>query len=281
LFPQELSLASLPDGGLVCVVRDISDRVLAEQAQRLYLLLSENTHDIILFIAPNGGIREANTAACTEYGYTHDELLRLGIKDLRAPEARATIPTQFAQVAKGPIVFETVQMRKDGSAFPVEVSAHSANYNGEQVIISVIRDVTERRRDGTTYPVEARLSLAETGGRTAIVVIFTDISERLAAEAEHTLILTAMDQVSEGIVIFDEDERLQYANQGLEHILGVPAASILGKTLAELPARPGGTVSSFMMPPKRSTRKRNCVRARRWKRSDCWRAASPTTSTTC
>src|SRR5664280_1922855 len=327
LFPQELSLAPLPDGGLVCVVRDISDRVLAEQAQLLYLLLSENTHDIILFIAPNGSIREANTAACTAYGYTHDELLRLGIKDLRAPEARAVIPAQFAQAVKGSTVSETTHMRKDGSAFPVEVSSHSADYNGEQVIISLIRDVTERqareaeiaqlgravdessdeiyvvdgdtlsfmqanlratqnlgysldelrqmkpvdvapemtaqrlaealelvragirstamlrttaqRRDGTTYPVEARLSLAETGGRTTIVVIFTDISERLAAEAEHTLILTAMDQVSEGIVILDEDERLQYANQGLEHILGVPAASILGKTLAEFPAGPG------------------------------------------
>jgi two-component system cell cycle sensor histidine kinase/response regulator CckA len=324
LFPQELSLASLPDGGLVCVVRDISDRVLAEQAQLLYLLLSENTHDIILFIAPNGSIREANTAACTAYGYTHAELLRLGIKDLRAPEARGTISAQFAEVAKGPIVFETAQMRKDGSAFPVEVSSHSADYNGEQVIISLIRDATERRareaeiaqlgravdessdeiyvfdsdtllfvqanrraqqdvgysldelrqmkpvdiapemtaehlaealelvrsgtrstaivhtpqrrRDGTIYPVEARLSLAETGGRTAIVAIVIDISERLAAEAEHTLILNAMDQVSEGIVILDEDERLQYANQGVEHILGVPAASILGKTLAELPA---------------------------------------------
>src|SRR5450830_1180268 len=327
LFPQELSLVFLPDGGIVCVVRDISDRVLAEQAQLLYLLLSENTHDIILFIAPNGSIREANTAACTAYGYTHAELLRLSIKDLRVPETRAAIPAQFAQAVKGSIVFETTHMRKDGSAFPVEVSSHSADYNGEQVIISLIRDVTERqareaeiaqlgravdessdeiyvvdgdtlsfmqankraqqnlgysldelqqmkpvdvapemtaehlaealelvragirstamlhttaqRRDGTTYPVEARLSLAETGGRAAIVVIFTDISERLAAEAEHTLILNAMDQVSEGIVILDEDERLQYANQGVEHILGVPAASILGKTLAELPARPG------------------------------------------
>src|SRR5450756_1796342 len=293
-FPQELSLAFLPDGGLVCVVRDISDRVLAEQAQLLYLLLSENTHDIILFIAPNGSIREANLAACAAYGYTHAELLRLGIKDLRVPETRAAIPAQFAQAVKGSIVFETTHMRKDGSAFPVEVSSHSADYNGEQVIISLIRDVTERqareaeiaqlgravdessdeiyvvdgdtlsfmqankraqqnlgysldelqqmkpvdvapemtaehlaealelvragirstamlhttaqRRDGTTYPVEARLSLAETGGRTAIVVIFTDISERLAAEAEHTLILNAMDQVSEGIVIFVEDD---------------------------------------------------------------------------
>ncbi|HEY5000211.1 MAG TPA: PAS domain S-box protein, partial [Candidatus Cryosericum sp.] len=326
-FPQELSLAFLPDGGLVCVVRDISERVLAEQAQRLYLLLSENTHDIILFIAPNGSIREANTAACTAYGYTHDELLRLNIQDLRAPEVRAAIPAQFAQAVKGSIVFETTHVRKDGSAFPVEVSSHDADYYGERVVISVIRDVTERqareaeiaqlgrsvdessdeiyvfdsdtlsfvqanrqvqqdlgysldelrrmtpvdvapemtaerlaevlepvrsgtrstaivhtperRRDGTTYPVEARLSLAQTGGRTAIVAIVTDISERLAAEAEHTLILTAMDQVSEGILILDEHERLQYANQGVEHILGVPAASILGKTLAELPAAPG------------------------------------------
>jgi PAS domain S-box-containing protein len=97
----------------------------------------------------------------------------------------------------------------------------------------------EKRRDGTTYPVEAHLSLAETGGKTAIVAIVTDISERLAAEAEHTRILTALDQVSEGIVILDADERLQYANQGLEHILGVPAACIMGKTLAEFPVRPG------------------------------------------
>ena len=319
-----------PDGSVQYaegVLHDVTERVLAEQAQRLYLLLSENTHDIILFIAPNGSIREANTAACTAYGYAHDELLRLNIQDLRVPEARAAIPALFAQAINGSIVFETTHMRKDGSAFPVEVSSHGTDYNGEQVIISLIRDVTERRareaeiaqlgravdessdeiyvvdgdtlscvqanlraqqnlgysldelrqmksvdvapemtaerlaealelvragirstamlrttaqrRDGTTYPVEARLSLAETGGRTAIVVIFTDISERLAAEAEHTLILTAMDQVSEGIVILDEDERLQYANQGLEHILGVPAASIMGKTLAELPAGPG------------------------------------------
>ncbi|WP_165849362.1 PAS domain S-box protein [Candidatus Cryosericum septentrionale] len=319
-----------PDGSVQYaegVLHDVTERVLAEQAQRLYLLLSENTHDIILFIAPNGSIREANTAACTAYGYAHDELLRLNIQDLRVPEARAAIPALFAQAINGSIVFETTHMRKDGSAFPVEVSSHGTDYNGEQVIISLIRDVTERRareaeiaqlgravdessdeiyvvdgdtlscvqanlraqqnlgysldelrqmksvdvapemtaerlaealelvragirstamlrttarrRDGTTYPVEARLSLAETGGKTAIVVIFTDISERLAAEAEHTLILTAMDQVSEGIVILDEDERLQYANQGLEHILGVPAASIMGKTLAELPAGPG------------------------------------------
>jgi len=327
---DETSVVRNPDGSVQFtegILHDISDRVLAEQAQLLYLLLSENTHDIILFIAPNGSIREVNLAACAAYGYTHAELLRLGIKDLRVPETRAAIPAQFAQAVKGSIVFETTHMRKDGSAFPVEVSSHGTDYNGERVVISLIRDVTERqareaeiaqlgravdessdeiyvvdsdtlsfmqanlratqnlgysldelrrmklvdvapemtaqrlaealelvrggirstamlsttaqRRDGTTYPVEARLSLAETGGRTAIVVIFTDISERLAAEAEHTLILTAMDQVSEGIVILDEDERLQYANQGVEHILGVPAASILGKTLAELPARPG------------------------------------------
>jgi PAS domain S-box-containing protein len=316
-----------PDGSVQYVegvLHDVTERVLAEQAQRLYLLLSENTHDIILFIAPDGSIREANTAACTAYGYTHDELLRMNIRELRAPEVRAAIAAQFAQAVKGSIVFETTHMRKDGSVFPVEVSSHGTDYNGERVIISLIRDATERRtreaeiaqlgravdessdevyvvdgstlscvqanlratqnlgysldelrqmkpvdvapemtaerlaealepvrggirstamlrttarrRDGTTYPVEARLSLAETGGKTAIVVIFTDISERLAAEAEHTLILTAMDQVSEGIVILDADERLQYANQGLEHILGVPAASILGKTVAELPA---------------------------------------------
>src|SRR5450756_291000 len=101
-FPQELSLAFLPDGGLVCVVRDISDRVLAEQAQLLYLLLSENTHDIILFIAPNGSIREANLAACAAYGYTHAELLRLGIKDLRVPETRAAIPASSPRRSRDP-----------------------------------------------------------------------------------------------------------------------------------------------------------------------------------
>jgi signal transduction histidine kinase len=42
--------------------------------------------------------------------------------------------------------FESLHRRKNGSPFPVEVSARIAELNGAKVVLSVVRDITERKR---------------------------------------------------------------------------------------------------------------------------------------
>jgi PAS domain S-box-containing protein len=112
-----------------------------------YEYLSEHANDIILLLDPAGSIREANKRAVTAYGYTHDELLQLNIRDLRSPETHTEIAAQMRLVReRGGFLFETVHRRKDGTTFPVEVSSRYIAGDGQSYYQSIIRDITERRQ---------------------------------------------------------------------------------------------------------------------------------------
>lgn len=121
---------------------------LARKAlSRQYDYLSKYANDIILLIDPAGSIREANDRAVTAYGYSRDELLRLSIRDLQSPETLLEVDAQIQQVReqKG-FVFETVHKHRDGSTFPVEVSSHVIDDEGNIFFQSIIRDITERKQ---------------------------------------------------------------------------------------------------------------------------------------
>ncbi|HLO18227.1 MAG TPA: PAS domain S-box protein, partial [Anaerolineales bacterium] len=133
--------------GAVAIVRDITEQKAAEEGLRRFELLSEHSRDIILFMRrADGRILEANAAAIQAYGYSRDELLQLTVQDLRASGTRDLTSEQMAQADAGGILFETIHQRKDGSAFPVEVSSQGATIGGMRTLISIIRDITERKR---------------------------------------------------------------------------------------------------------------------------------------
>jgi PAS domain S-box-containing protein len=130
---------------------DVSELVRAEDMLKRYQLLSAYSRDIMLFVRlADGRLVEANGAAVQAYGYTQDELLRLSIYDLRAPDTRALTSEQMARARARGILFETVHRRKDGSTFPVEVSTVGAEIGGERVLLSIVRDISERRAAEST-----------------------------------------------------------------------------------------------------------------------------------
>ncbi len=130
---------------LVGAIVDVTARWEAERLLQRYRLLSENARDIVLFVRPDGQIVEANTAAEAAYGYSHDELLRLRIEDLRAPETVPEVPGQMERAEGEGVTFETVHLRKDGTMFPVEVSSCGAEVAGERLLLSIIRDASARK----------------------------------------------------------------------------------------------------------------------------------------
>jgi PAS domain S-box-containing protein len=122
-------------------------RALEEQALRgRFDALWSQANDIVLVVDPGGRMVEANQRALGAYGYERDELLRLRIEDLRAEETRGQASGQLAQVlGEGSFRFETVHRRKDGTTFPVEVSAARASGPPDgPLVLSVIRDISER-----------------------------------------------------------------------------------------------------------------------------------------
>ena len=104
-------------------VLDVTERKWAERELERYRLLAQHASDIVLFIRLDGRIVEANAAAVAAYGYDHPTLTGLTILDLRDPATAGMVPHQMFEADEAGITFETWHRRKDGSQFPVEVSA--------------------------------------------------------------------------------------------------------------------------------------------------------------
>lgn len=118
---------------------EVERRALLEH----FSYLNRYTNDIILLEEVSGRIVEANERAEQAYLYDHKELLGLNIRDLLEPDA---LP-EFDASWKDPegVLYETLHRRKDGSVFPVEVSARVIAVDGEKFRQAIIRDITERR----------------------------------------------------------------------------------------------------------------------------------------
>jgi PAS domain S-box-containing protein len=129
------------------VVRDLTERTRADETLRRYRLLADHSSDVMLFVRRDDGrILDANAAACATYGYSRDELRLLSIDDLRESSTRGVPAPDRSAAGIDGTRFETVHRRKDGSAFPVEVSSQGAVVDGRQTLVSVVRDITERKR---------------------------------------------------------------------------------------------------------------------------------------
>jgi PAS domain S-box-containing protein len=106
-------------------------------------LLSEFANEIVLVIDDQGVILEANDVAVSAYQRPLEELRGMPVLALRDPAFNADYARQFGDVRKaGSIRFQTVHLRKDGTPFPVEVSAHAFELRGKPLVRSLVRDLT-------------------------------------------------------------------------------------------------------------------------------------------
>jgi PAS domain S-box-containing protein len=140
-----ITVFPIGDGNVAFVAKDVTIHRQAETLLQRYQMLFEHARDILLFVrAADGRILEANRAAEIAYGCSRENLLCMTVADLRTPETQAQIELQMAQAYEHGIQFETRHRRVDGSTFPVEVNSLGATFEGERVILSIVRDISER-----------------------------------------------------------------------------------------------------------------------------------------
>jgi PAS domain S-box-containing protein len=126
----------------VTTAKEAEDR-LRESEQKYRTLISQAS-DGIAVTDQHGKIVEANDSACEMLGYSRDELLGLGFRDIVSETDFTRSPLQLDEVLEGKLIRkERVLIRKDGSEFHAEGS-FKAMPDGK--IQAIIRDITERKR---------------------------------------------------------------------------------------------------------------------------------------
>ncbi len=95
-----------------------------------------------LVIHEMGEIHSANRAAGIMFGYTIEEFPGKRLTDYLAPES---IPAALENMRRGseePVL--SIGLRKDGSRFDIEVRGKPINYNGKEMRVVAVRDITDR-----------------------------------------------------------------------------------------------------------------------------------------
>jgi two-component system sensor histidine kinase AtoS len=122
-----------------------------EESEKRYRTLFENAEEAIFILEAEGEkagkIVAANRAAAEMHGYIIDELLTMNIKDLDTPETAREVPDNIKRILNGErIKAEIAHLKKDGTVFPVEISAGLLELSGHKYILAFDRDITERKK---------------------------------------------------------------------------------------------------------------------------------------
>src|SRR5262249_48224104 len=131
--------------------RDITERKRTEaalkQSERQYRNLFENANDAIMIIEPESEmILEANNKACVTYGFSKDEFIGMSLKSVTQDVGRGEQRIREVLQETGPTSFESVHLRKDGTAIEILGSDSVIEYDGKKAILIIARDITEINR---------------------------------------------------------------------------------------------------------------------------------------
>jgi PAS domain S-box-containing protein len=95
-------------------------------------------------IHDQGTILQVNQAAVELYGYERTELIGHSIYKLIHPEFHTIVANYVAAEDETP--YESTGLRRDGTSFVAEIRARVIPYQGRNVRVTAVRDITERVR---------------------------------------------------------------------------------------------------------------------------------------
>jgi PAS domain S-box-containing protein len=167
------------------------------ESETRYRMLFESAGDAIFIMDAEGEdlgkIIDANQAAAKMHGYTMDELFKLRIQDLDTPNAARQVQERAKRILAGEwIQAEINHRKKDGTIFPVEITAGLLELQNHKYILAFDRDITERKSMENLL-LQSKLEWEDT-----------------------------FDTITDMITIHDKDFNIIRANKAAQKVLGLP-----------------------------------------------------------
>ena len=136
------------DKALSRIKTELDERKHAEEDLIQFRKVMDESNDAIFIIdLETSRYIDFNRTACEHLGYSREELSHLGVIDIaRHITSMGTWRERATLIREaGGLIFETAYRRKDGTTFPVEVSARLLGYGMGTVMVAVARDITQRK----------------------------------------------------------------------------------------------------------------------------------------
>ncbi len=150
-FPVTIELMAVKDenGSVmyrIANVWDITEKKAAEERLLLKKFALDHIHDAVFMIDENANFQYVNEGACTALGYSREEFEHMNVGDVD-PDWPAERWSEHWEALKkaGSMTMELRHRRKDGTIFPVEVSANYIQFGDKHYNMAIARDITERR----------------------------------------------------------------------------------------------------------------------------------------
>ena len=119
----------------------------AEESEKRLMVIFESAKDgIMVAEAESRRITVANRAIGEMLGYSHEELLSMGVQDLHPATELPAVIEGFERQARGEIsIAANVPMqRKDGSVFYADINTTPIEFSGRPCLLGTFRDITDR-----------------------------------------------------------------------------------------------------------------------------------------
>jgi PAS domain S-box-containing protein len=206
VFPAEVIATKMPDGNLLAMIRDVTARKDAEWAlaekERLLHAADRRLAEIL------HGMTEACFALDEVWCFTFvnprcETLLHCRVEDMLG----RSIWSMFPQLA----------------GTPAEAHYRRAMEQREAVAFEVFSTVAERWLDVRLFP-----------SGDGMAAFLLDTTERKLARKTLELRERALSQISQGVLICDENRRITYANASFTSISGYTLEEVMGRTCSFL-----------------------------------------------
>lgn len=133
-----------------CLLTNLTEKHKLDSQLHMFRELVDRSNDALFVIeAKTARIIDINQASCNYLGYSREQLLDTPVTAFseRHPDFDSWkgILQLIRSNQKGS-VYESIHITADGLKVPVEISSILLDANGEEVVLSTVRDITERKQ---------------------------------------------------------------------------------------------------------------------------------------
>ena len=131
----------------IAAIRDITERKQAEDALRLTQITIDRASFGCSWIRRDGRFFYVNDHICRSLGYSRQELLQMSVVDIDPGFDKQVWDDYWTLLLRDNVrTFETNHQRKDGTIFPVEITANYVAFGGQEYSCAFSTDISERKR---------------------------------------------------------------------------------------------------------------------------------------